>query len=521
MIRSMNRAPATSRLALPVVGALIVSVGGVVSAPAALAAPTSRPAPSPVAAGYNHTVALASNGTVWAWGSGDNGDLGIGTHAEHDTAVQVKGVGGSGVLSHVAAVSAGTRYSLALLANGNVVGWGDNTNGQLGDNTNNNERANPVYVKGPSGSGHLTGIVAIAANPLGTTSLALKSDGTVWAWGSNNAGQLGNANGDIDTKLPVVVHSQSSHGKLTHVVAIAAGAEHSVAVRSDGTVWSWGGNGNDQLGDGLAGGETDRPAQVVGVGNVGKLTHVVGVAAGGYFTVALKSDGTMLGWGDDQYGQLGDFNAPTDSDTPVAPFGLGGRLVAIAAATFNSYAVKADGTVWGWGNNVVGSVGIGNTSPYVQGPLRVNRLVDGFGVVALGGGYQTGAAVTSHGALYRWGWNSAGQLGESTEIESDSPVRAGVLPKIANPALRVLVAPKISGTAKVGHTLSVSKGTWGLPATEWRYKWLRSGHAISHATKATYKLTSADAGRQVSVAVTAARHGYPSGHTTTAAKSVS
>ncbi|MDQ1458569.1 MAG: hypothetical protein QOI08_53, partial [Actinomycetota bacterium] len=503
--------------------AAFVAVAGVavVSAPSALAATTPRPAPSPVATGYNHTLALAADGTVRAFGAGDNGDLGVAGHAEHDTAVQVQGVGGVGVLSHVAAVAAGSSYSLGLLATGNVVAWGNNTTGELGDNTNNNERTTPVYVTGPSGSGHLGGIVAIAANPIGTTSVALKSDGTVWAWGSTNTWQLGVNNGNAAAKLPVEVHGPGNVGYLTNIVAIAVGKEHSVALKSDGTVWTWGVNAEGELGNGVTGSEVDWPVQVVGVGGVGNLTNVVGISAGGYSTLALKSDGTMVGWGDDQYGQLGDSNAPSVSNTPVAPVGLGGSLVAIAGGTYATFAVKADGTVWGWGNNTNGYLGVGSATTPIQSPHRVQRLVDGSGVVALAAGFQTGAAVTAPGAVYRWGWNSSGQLGDSTTIDADSPVRAVSLPKIANPALLVLVAPTISGTATAGHALAVSKGTWGLPATAWAYQWLRNGAAILHATNATYTLTTADKGKKISARVTAHRAGYPNGVATTASRTVS
>jgi alpha-tubulin suppressor-like RCC1 family protein len=176
MTRRTLRTALDSRICLPLVTVLAASVVAVVAASPAVAATTPRPAPSPIAAGFAHTIALASDGTVRAFGAGGNGELGDGTHGEHGTAVQVKGVGAVGVLSHVAAVAAGSNYSLALVATGNVVAWGSNDSGQLGDHSNN-ERTTPVYVTSSTGI-KLSGVVAIAANAVGTTSLALKSNGT-------------------------------------------------------------------------------------------------------------------------------------------------------------------------------------------------------------------------------------------------------------------------------------------------------------------------------------------------------
>ena len=264
-----------------------------------------------IAAQELDSLALRSDGTVWAWGYNGDGELGDNTTTDRHVPVEVVGARGSGHLTGIIAIAAGYERSVALKSDGTVWAWGYNGAGQLGDNTTT-DRHVPVEVVGAGGSGHLTGITAIAAGYV--YSVALKSNGTLWAWGYNGFGQLGD-NTTTDRHVPVEVVGAGGSGHLTGITAIAAGAEHSLALRSDGTVRAWGYNGDGQLGDNTT---TDRhvPVEVVGAGGSGHLTGIIAVAAGYAHSVALKSNGTVWAWGYNGYGQLGD-NTTTERHVPV------------------------------------------------------------------------------------------------------------------------------------------------------------------------------------------------------------
>ena len=264
------------------------------------------------AAGRKFSIAARSDGTVWTWGSNEYAQLGDGTTTRRLLPSQVPGISG------VTAVAAGEYHSLALKSDGTVWAWGRNVNGQLGDGTTT-QRTAPVQVVGPGGTGYLTGIVAIASK--GEHSLALKSDGTVWAWGSNSGGKLGD--GTTTNRLfPVQVKGPGGVGLLTGIEAIGSGLHHSIAMGADGGVWLWGSNSYGQIGDGTT---TDRYYPTVPSG-LGEVQDVVG----GYnHTVALGADGTVWSWGRNEYGQLGDGSASARLSPQQVP-GIS-RVTAIAA----------------------------------------------------------------------------------------------------------------------------------------------------------------------------------------------
>ena len=260
--------------------------------------------------GYLHSLAVKSDGTVWASGNNHVGQLGDKTKIEKTVPVQVWG------LTDVVAVETGSQHSLALKSAGMLWAWGENSYGQLGTGSTSTGSLVPYKV--------LTDVVSVSGDMFHT--LAVKSDGTVWSWGNNSHGQLGylaQSNNSTPKQVP----------NLTGVVQVWADWEHSVALKSDGTVWAWGGNYDGQLGD-----ETfmsrHTPMPVNG------LSGVVALAS----NLALKSDGTLWKWHSTQRVKMLD------------------RVVALSASFGFRMAVKSDGTLWTWGHNSHGQLGDGTTT---------------------------------------------------------------------------------------------------------------------------------------------------------------
>lgn len=306
-------------------------------------------------------------------------------------------------------IAAGYAQTLGLKSDGTVWAWGWNKYGQLGDDTDT-DRTSPVQVSG------LSGVTAIVGG--WHHSLALKSDGTVWGWGDNWGGQLGDR---TTTNRTTPVQANGIGG----VTAIAGGGYHSLALKSDGTVWSWGYNAEGQLGNGTTT-NSSTPVQV------STLSGVTAVAAGGFHSIALKSDGTVWAWGDNDRGQLGD-GTTTDSSTSIQVSGLSG-VIAVAAGGYHSLALKSDGTVWAWGYNNSGQLGDGTTTNRST-PIQIVGLDN---VIAIAGGSPFSMALKSDGTVwtsgaYEWFTND-GQRGwyyyrtyaaQITEISGVSAIAAG------------------------------------------------------------------------------------------------
>jgi len=342
-----------------------------------------------VAGGWYHSMALKSDGTVWAWGSNSYGQLGNGTSTNSDIPVQVSG------LSCLTAIAAGAYHNVALKSDGTVWSWGSNAYGQLGDGNTNNSTI-PVQVSG------LSGVTAIAGG--GYEGMALKSDKTVWDWGNNASGQLGNGT-TANSSIPVQVSG------LNGVNAINTGNSGGMAITQDGIVWSWGGN----LGNGSPSGG------IIPV-SVNDLSGITAIAGG---CLALKSDGTVWTWGYNVYGEFGN-GTTSNSSTPIQVSGLSG-VVAVAAGLYHNMALKSDGTVWTWGYNLDGQLGNGTTTSSSI-PIEVSGLT---GITAIAGAGYTSLALKSDGTVWAWGNNSYGELGNGTTTQSRIPVEVSGLGGVA------------------------------------------------------------------------------------------
>jgi alpha-tubulin suppressor-like RCC1 family protein len=341
----------------------------------------------------------ASADSLEAWGTNDDGALGDGFFYSGEgcfcSRIPVPVAG----LHNVQAVAGGSG-GLALLQNGTVMSWGLNSRGQLGDGTRENR-----YYAGPVTG--LTGVKAIAAEY--SIGMALLEDGEVMAWGEDLDGEVGNGSTSEAVLAPVRVVG------LHEVTAIAP----DMALLKNGTVMDWGNGAVGELGDGEFERSSDVPVQVQG------LTEVKAIASDGGHRLALRKNGTVWAWGENEYGELGDGTTEA-SAVPVEVSRLS-KVVAISDGAGHNLALLSSGKVMAWGANDSGQLGVGTTKgPQECGPfscstvpVTVHHLK---GVTAIATGYGFGLAL-SNGTVYSWGENLKGQLGNGTgEAGSNAPL---------------------------------------------------------------------------------------------------
>lgn len=335
------------------------------------------------------SCALRSDGRVSCWGSNHFGQLGIGP--TKDWSATPEEVSG---LTEVKSVAAYDAHTCALRGDGSVFCWGYNRSGQLG-NGQTSEQYKPLPV------GSLTEIWELAVGL--EHSCGLHSDGGAFCWGRNNAGQLGQETWPSPSP-PVRVSD------LTDAVAVAVGYAHSCALRREGNVFCWGANLSGQLGDGT---RTNRfvPVRVSG------LTEVTALVLGRSFGCTLRKDGSVFCWGENATGQLGD-GTRTERLVPVQVSGLT-EVTALSASGYHSCALQRSGLLSCWGSNIAGQLGDGTKTERLI-PVQVNGLteIENFSMSS-----THNCALRKDGGVFCWGLNSSGQLGDGTIMERTEPVQ--------------------------------------------------------------------------------------------------
>jgi alpha-tubulin suppressor-like RCC1 family protein len=335
-----------------------------------------------VSVGNQHTCARKTDGTLWCWGSDVYGQIGDGSTTSPKSTVQVTALGTS-----VAQVAAGQLHTCARKTDGTLWCWGSNGNGQLGDGTTT-QRTSPVQVTSLG-----TSVASVAVGYAFTC--AVKTDATVWCWGYNALGQLGD--GSVTQRvLPVQV---TTLGAAT--AQISVGYYHGCARKTDGTLWCWGYNGYGQIGDNTT---TTRklPVQVTSLGAV-----VAQVSVGNWHSCARRTDGTLYCWGYNYGGQVGD-GTTVQRPLPTSVTTFGSTVAQVGAGGDHTCAIKSDGTTWCWGANGAYQIGDG-TNVQRALPVQATGLGTGAATVSVGG--AASCARKSDGTLWCWGDDSTAMIG--------------------------------------------------------------------------------------------------------------
>jgi alpha-tubulin suppressor-like RCC1 family protein len=350
-----------------------------------------------VVAGEKFTCARRDEGTIWCWGDNHAGQLGIGSPVLRVKPEPVAGI------TRTVSVAAGGAHTCAVTqgaAGQEILCWGANPAGQLGDNRNV-DRARPAALKVPL----LAAQVAAGASH---TCARTAADQQVFCWGRGNSGQLGPAS-QVDTRLPVVALG-------TPAGALATGGAHTCALAAgDGRVLCWGAGTDGQLGDG-SGTDHATPSPVAG------LTGARDIAAGEGHTCALgghDDDGAVSCWGRDDHGQLGDgrtVDQPSPIAVPLPDLGPAGAA-AVAAGGEHSCALARDGRIFCWGRGDRGQ--LGSDSPAASAPPAVVAGVPAATTIAAGGAHT--CAVTASATVWCWGGNQSGQLGDGVTLQVSTP----------------------------------------------------------------------------------------------------
>ncbi|MEO8205211.1 MAG: chitobiase/beta-hexosaminidase C-terminal domain-containing protein [Chthoniobacterales bacterium] len=408
-----------------------------------------------VAAGATQALAIKGDGQVQAWGAQLYGQLANGGLAAASVKVPIDAQKSAAEkLGNIVAADGGDGHTILLDNSGTVWTTGLNTSGQLGDSTaiNKNFPTKVMTATTPLGN-----VVSVSAGK--NFSVAADAEGNVWSWGLEADGRLGNGSNATATRKVAdkVTTALTETPVLTGVKQVSAGERFAVARKSDGSVWTWGSNATGQLGNG---GKTSKNSAVPVLATPGgaPLTGVADVAAGDEHVVAALGNGSVYTWGNQEAGRLGNGETEARAVSKPVPVMLkeGAPLIGIkqvAAAGHYSLALDLSGHVWSWGENGKGQLGIGNTTDQAS-PNEV-KLADGSTLdrvvyIAAGGSGTSGfgMALRDDGSVYLWGNNTNGELGNG-EKGSQAFATQSSGPTIAGTAGAVAIAPVAPGISSL------------------------------------------------------------------------
>lgn len=339
-----------------------------------------------------------AEGQIFTWGLGSLGTIGDNTTQARSTPKQEFTTDINWIKL---ANRSGENSFLAIKSNGTLWGWGNVASGSLGDGSTSLFRSTPRQ-EATSSSNWIQ--VSTSSHSAG-----IKGDGSLWTWGRNNYGQLGEGTSGGGTERSIPRQISLGASGIYGWERVECGGEHTIALRADGTLWAWGRNNNGQIGDNTTGTNRVTPRQISSGTGVG-INGWTQVSAGVNFSAALRSDGTLWLWGENNFGQIGD-NTIIPRSIPIQEVTLSTNWKQLSCNFYTSAAVKTNGTLWCWGRNNYGQVG-DNTILTRSTPRQEFSASTNWKQVSSGGTHT--AAVKTNGTLWVWGSNASGQIGDNT-----------------------------------------------------------------------------------------------------------